>query len=97
MSKECFKVRGPGSQDDLVAIDLLVLDNKCDITELLLVKDVDEVFLYVVIVSSTHYVVCVSVVLRTSSFLGNGSKTTDILQTFIWLVLLLRSIQRIIT
>ena len=67
------------------AIDLLVLDNKCDITELLLVKDVDEVFLYVVIVSSTHDVVCVSVVLRTSSFLGNGSKTTDILQTFIWM------------
>ena len=72
-----------------MAIDLLVFDNQCDIAELFFIEDVDEVFFHVIIVSCAHNIVCVSVVLSTCAFLSDGGEATNILQTLIWLILLL--------
>ena len=43
MGEDGFKVCRTRSQDNLVAVDLLVFDNEGDITEFSLIKDGDEV------------------------------------------------------
>jgi small neutral amino acid transporter SnatA (MarC family) len=80
-----------------MAIDLLVLDNQRHVAEFFLIKNIDEVFLHVVIVSSAHYIIRVSMVLRTCAFLGDRGEATNILQTLVGLVLLLRGVQWVVT
>lgn len=89
MGKERFEVSGSRSKYYLMAIDLFVLDNQCDIAELFFIEDVDEVFFHVIIVSCAHNVVSVSVILSTCAFLSDGGEASNVLQTLVWLILLL--------
>ena len=81
-----------------MAVYLLIFNNKGNITEVFFVEYWNEVFLQVVIVTCSHHVIGVSVVLSTScTFFSYGSKTANILQAVIWLILLIRGIERIVT
>ena len=80
-----LEVRGAGSENDLMAVDLLAFDHESNIAEFFLIEDRDEVLLEIVVVAGTHHVVGVSMVLCAGSFFGDGGKTAgaNVLETFV--------------
>ena len=99
VGEEGLEVGGAGGEDDLVAVDRLVLDDQGHVTELLLIEYRDEVLLVVVDEAGTHHVVGIPVVLcaRDAFFGDGGEAAAHILLVVIGLVLLIGVVEGVIT
>lgn len=97
VSEQGFEVSRPRRKDHLVTIHLLVFYDKGHIAKVFFIEDWNEVLLQVVVVAGSHDIVCISVILGAGALLSDGCEASNILQTVIWVVLLIWWVQRIVT